>query len=210
MPTSKKKEPENIQVPGIKLQDCVITVKGSSPLICNKWSEKAKQEIRDKQMKIAKAAGREAKDPEKCFKDSLYKMPDGNGYGFPAIAFKAAAVNACSHIEGLTKVSARGSFHIPCDLIPIKGKPIMREDMVRVGMGAADLRYRGEFTDWEASIPVKYNSNAWSIEQLINVFNVAGFASGVGEWRPQKNGNFGMFSVTEVQKMEYSEEVKIA
>ena len=86
----------------------------------------------------------------------------------------------------------------------------MREDMVRVGMGAADLRYRGEFTDWEADIPVKYNSNAWSIEQLINVFNVAGFASGVGEWRPQKNGNFGMFQVTQVQKMEYSEEVKIA
>jgi len=209
MPTSKK-EPDNITVPGVVLQDCIITLKGDSPLICNKWSEKAKQEIRDKQMKIAKAAGREAKDPDKCFRDSLYQMPNGKDYGFPAIAFKAAAVNACSHIEGLTKVSARGSFHIPCDLIKIQGKPVMREDMVCVGMGAADLRYRGEFTEWQAEVPVRYNANAWSIEQLINVFNVAGFASGVGEWRPQKNGNFGMFKVTNVTKIERKKEVKVA
>ena len=57
MPTSKERAREYSST-GIKLQDCVITVKGSSPLICNKWSEKAKQEIRDKQMKIAKAPGR--------------------------------------------------------------------------------------------------------------------------------------------------------
>ena len=86
----------------------------------------------------------------------------------------------------------------------------MREDMVRVGMGAADLRYRGEFTEWQADVPVRYNANAWSIEQLINVFNVAGFASGVGEWRPQKNGNFGMFKVTNVTKIERKKEVKVA
>ena len=32
--------------------------------------------------------------------------------------------------------------------------PIMREDMVRVGMGTADIRYRAEFRDWSALLRI--------------------------------------------------------
>ncbi len=31
----------------------------------------------------------------------------------------------------------------------------MREDMVRVGMGTADLRYRAEFSKWHAKVLVR-------------------------------------------------------
>jgi hypothetical protein len=61
-----------------------MTVVGDSGLICNRWSEKAKKQMRDKQMKRAKDA-KEAKDPEECFKGSLYEYP-GGGHGFPATA----------------------------------------------------------------------------------------------------------------------------
>jgi hypothetical protein len=74
-------------------------------------------------------------------------------------------------------------------------EPAMREDMVRVGMGTADLRYRGEFADWHAKLLVRYNANVLSESQILNIINVAGFAVGVGEWRPEKDGMNGMFHV---------------
>lgn len=197
----KVAEMVKVEVPGfnlikLDLRYLLVRLTGESSLICNKWSEKAKQQMRDKQMKKAKDA-KEAKDPQECFKGSLYTLPEG-GHGFPAIAFKAAAVDACSHVDGITKVLARGSFHIMGDLIPIEGTPTMREDMVRVGMGVADLRYRGEFKKWSCELNIRYNARVLSAEQITNLFEIAGFAIGVGEHRPQRDGSNGMFSLKKV------------
>jgi hypothetical protein len=193
--TDKPTVETKMVLPKMNLQIFQITLIGDSALICHRWSEKAKKEMRDKQMKRAKAV-REAKNPERDYKESLYEHPEG-GYGFPAVAFKAAAVDACSQIESITKVEARGAFHIQGDMVKIEGKPNMREDMVRVGMGAADLRYRGEFKQWSCTLTIRHNADVLSAEQIVNLFNHAGFAVGVGEWRPQKDGSFGMFHVGE-------------
>ena len=74
--------------------------------------------------------------------------------------------------------------------------PQMREDMVRVGMGTADIRYRGEFSNWYADIVVKYNRNGqYTPEQIVNIINAGGSVCGVGEWRPEKDGQYGMYHV---------------
>jgi hypothetical protein len=62
-------------------------------------------------------------------------------------------------------------------------------------MGTADLRYRAEFKKWKTTLTIRYNSRAISAEQITNMFQNAGFAIGVGEWRPQKDGRNGMFHV---------------
>jgi hypothetical protein len=190
---TKKPTEQVITLPALNIQFLKLRVRGDSPLICHAWSSKAKKQMLDAQMKKAKQA-KEAKDPEQDYRDSLYPHPDG-GYGFPAVGFKAAAVDACSSIQGVTKVEARGAFHIIGDLVKIEGEPSPREDMVRVGMGTADLRYRGEFRQWAVELTLRYNANVLSAEQIANLFNTAGFAVGVGEWRPQRDGSFGMFHV---------------
>jgi hypothetical protein len=184
-----------IELPALNLQTAIITLIGDSPLICHAWSAKAKKEMLDKQMKKAKQA-KEAKDPKQDYEDSLYKLPGGK-FGFPSVAFKAAAVDACSHVANITKVMARGAFHIDGEFVTIDGTPNSREDMVRLGgMGSpADIRYRGEFKEWSVTFSLRYNANVITVEQLLNLFNTAGFAIGVGEWRPQKDGSFGMFHV---------------
>lgn len=204
----KRAEPNEVQIelPRLNVDHMEVTLIGDSPLISHKWSTKAKQEMLDKQMKKAKQA-KTAKEPFLDFAESLYWLtpmpakPDAKDiakaqFGFPAVAFKAAAVDACSHISNITKVEARGSFHIIGDMVTIEGdKPVMREDMVRIGMGTADIRHRGEFKQWRTKFVVRYNKNVISPEQILNLFNTAGFAVGVGEWRPQKDGSFGMFHV---------------
>lgn len=201
-----------VTIPAINIQYATIRVVGDSPLIVHKWSEKAKKEILDKQMKKAKTKGHDAKDPVRDFIESLYwingepedkteegfshAIENGARFGFPSVAFKASAVSA-GYRSGVTKdkVSMNAAFHIDGELVEIKGVPEMREDMVRIGMGTADIRYRGMFSEWSASFQVKYNASAISLEQLVNLINLGGFACGLGEWRPEKGGQFGMFHV---------------
>lgn len=184
-----------ITLPKLNIGIMEIPIIGDSPLIVHKWSEKAKQQIRAKQAKLPNL-GRDVRDPIQEFKDSMYVQDDGT-YAFPAIAFKNAAVDACSHVDGITKVLARGAFHVVGEFVRIYtlDQPEMREDTVRIGMGVGDLRYRGAFNRWAALVTIRFNQNVLTESQIVNLLNLSGFAIGVAEWRPEKNGAFGMYHV---------------
>jgi hypothetical protein len=187
-----KDQAEDVQLKGLVVEGISLRLVGTSSLIVHKWSEKAKKQMLDKQMKKP-SQGKEAKDPEKDYRESLYICDDGS-YGFPAVGFKAAAVRAGTYSD-MKMVFLRGAFHVEGDLVKISGEPQMREDMVRVGQGTADIRYRPEFPKWETELQITYNSRALTSEQIVHLFEVAGFAVGVGEWRPEKDGQFGRFRV---------------
>ena len=81
--------------------------------------------------------------------------------------------------------------------------PEMREDMVKVGMGTADLRYRPMFVNWGMTLKVRYNKNgAFSLDQILNVINLGGQTNGIGEWRNERDGQFGMFAIDRVDEIE--------
>lgn len=187
-----------LDLPELDFRDCTFRIKGIQPLIVNKFSEKAKTMMLDKQMKKA-TKGKEAKDPQQQFKDSIYYFADGKRTGFPAVGFKAAMVRGAKQL-GIPMTDSRGRFHVFADegdLVEIKGKPTMREDMVRLATGVADIRFRGEYKQWEAEITIRYNAAVISEEILGQILKVAGFACGIGEWRPEKSnsGSFGLFDV---------------
>lgn len=74
--------------------------------------------------------------------------------------------------------------------------PLMREDMVRVGMGSADIRYRGEFQNWSCNLKIKYNTNgAYRLDQILNMINAGGTVCGIGEWRPERDGQYGLYHI---------------
>ena len=217
MAKAKTNETVSVEIPQLKMETAVIHVVGDTPLIVHKWSEKAKKEIRDKQMKKA-STKKEAKDPVADFIDTLYwldgepeektqegfekALAAGARFGFPATGFKQCAIMGAYRLGADIKTTvAKAAIIIPCEYIEIKGKAVtMREDMVKVGgiSKVADIRYRAQIEDWEADIPVKYVSSVLSLEQVINLFNLGGFACGVGEWRNEKNGVFGSFHVAGV------------
>jgi len=193
----------NVSRPNLLISQ--FKVKGISPLISHKWSEKAKKEMLDKQMKKALTT-RQAKNPQAEFESSLYLLSNGKHpkgpYGFPAVAFKAAAVRAAKQLDGMNMTDARGLFYIEPDdgdLVQIHTPepPEMREDMVRLNGKSADIRYRGSFVNWSVTLNVRYNADVVSQEQLLNLFELAGFSCGVGEWRMEKGGTFGTFTLLE-------------
>ena len=183
----------------IKVEQTTISISGLSPLIMHRWSEKARKEMLDKQMK--KAVKKEAKSPEEQYEASVYKMDDGR-LGFPADAFKKAMIRGAKQI-GLVMTDARTSFFIHgeyCtrddrELVPIMGEIQPREDMVRLNGSQADIRFRGQVVTWSADLNISYNSSITSFDQIVNMLHAAGYGVGVGEWRPEKDGTFGRFEV---------------
>lgn len=214
------KNVELIEIRPIEIQKTTIRVVGDTPLIMHAWSEKAKREMLEKQMKKTKSSAREAKNPVEDFIRSMYwltPMPtdmsekgfekaikDGARFGFPVTAFKQAAISAAYRMGwAKDKMSMRGAFFIDGDenqMIEIRSDvPVMREDMVKVGMGTADIRFRGEFRNWYADMTISYNKNGQhTLEQIINIINAGGYVCGVGEWRPERDGQYGMFHVESI------------
>jgi len=202
-----------VELKPILVESFSVSLIGDSPLICHRWSEKAKKQILDTQMKKAKSA-KEARNPVRDFAESLYwltpkpeiedeadfeaALKNGAKFGFPSTAFKQAAVSAGYRAGVLkNKVEMLGAFHINDELVEIVGLPELREDMVRLAGigGTADIRFRAEFRDWETTLEIRYNANATSPEIIINLFNLAGFSTGIGEFRCEKGGRFGSFHV---------------
>lgn len=212
-----KKKEELLEIRPIEIQKVNLRIVGDSPLIMHAWSEKAKRMMLEAQMGLAKGKKKEPKNPVEDFIRSMYwltEMPEdmteeafgeaisnGARFGFPVTAFKQAAISAAYRMGwAKDKVSLRGAFFIDGDengMIEIHSDPPkMREDMVKVGMGTADIRYRGEFANWYADMTISYNTNGnYSLENIVNIINAGGYICGVGEWRPEKDGQYGMFHV---------------
>ena len=210
-----------------------VRVRGTSPLIMHKWSEKARKEILAKQMKTSEAVkkGHDPKNPTQDFIESAYwlsekpspdsygredfeaAIPDGARFGFPATAFKQAAISAAYRAGVVPNMTGlRAAFFIDGigddQLVEIKSdKPICREDMVKIAMGTADVRHRPQFNNWTAMLTIRYNKNgAFSLEQILSVLQLGGFSNGIGEWRPERDGNYGTFTVDNLNTFEMAVE----
>lgn len=220
---------EVIKIQPIKKEYIKLRIVGDTPLIQHAWDEKAKREMLEAQQGKKKLKkDKERKNPVRDFVNSMHWISDkpqieasmtdeeseellydalrgGARFGIPAVAIKAAG-NAAAYRMGWVKnqMGLRGAYFIkqdtPSGLVEIKvNVPEMREDMVKIGMGTADIRYRGMFNEWYADIVVEYNANGlFSKEDIVNVINAGGFVCGVGEWRPERDGQYGMYHVEAV------------
>jgi hypothetical protein len=42
---------------------------------------------------------------------------------------------------------------------------------------------------------IAYNSSVYSLDQILTFLNFGGFSTGLGDWRVEKGGVFGMYKV---------------
>jgi len=176
-----------------------VSVRGISPLIVHRFSEKAKKQIEDKQQGVAKTRKHEQRNPEQDFNEARHVSPQGWD-GFPVAGFKAAMIRGAKMI-GLVMKDAQMSFFILPDchltqLIKINDAPQMRTDMVRVGIDSADVRYRPEYHQWWSTLRIEYNQGMISEGQIKQMISAAGYGCGIGEMRPEKGKfSFGRFEI---------------
>ena len=132
--------PVTVSVPEPNIKTLHLKLVGTAPLIQNQFSEKAKRQILDKQLKVANKA-RAKRQPKKEFEGSLYLIKKGkfsydNGdfstqpvkhtgdVGIPALWVKQATVAAARNIDGLAMTLLRGAIFIKGreqdGLVPVK------------------------------------------------------------------------------------------
>jgi len=190
-----------INAPNIK--SGTFLIRGNAPLVMNKFSNKAKGCIREKQEAGSTAKGkkvREAKDFQQCYENSKHVSDEG-WCGIPASAFRCAMIRACS-IVGYKMTQAKMSVFIEADgydsdgigLVKItKGSPRYSEYPVRNASGVCDMRARAMWDPgWEAKVTIKWDADQFTLNDVSNLLMRAGVQVGILEGRPSSKDSCGM------------------
>lgn len=226
---------KQIRIPPFNFQHMIVTIRGKEghPLIVNSWGEgkfgdlEAGQfgEIADElngndpaaeALKTQKEKNkRPLRNRQAEFLDSIYWMPDG-GHGFPAIAFKKSVLTlAGADYLGFSaksfKIGARfnGADHMELCRLKLPDDPNNRRDVVRIGPWTdrvAMTRYRAEYEEWETDLLITFTPRFVSVDALISGLIWAGEMVGIGERRPEKEGNtFGLFEIVNARTVDPEE-----
>ncbi len=192
---------KTISIKPMKIESATVVIEGMTPLLMHRFSEKAKRVMRENKAG-KKTKEREPCDPEQEAADACYRIEDDR-FGFPLTAFKEA-IRGAAHVSiGVPKTLIGKSlfFHadgqmdgVPLVVVNTPGYKV-REDPARVQSGSMDLRYRPEFENWTVSLRIQYDVDLMTLDTIVNMIDRAGFGVGVGDWRPEKGGDFGRFCV---------------
>lgn len=212
MPTKKPTETpaetpaaETAIIKPISTETILVPIIGTSPLLVHNWSSKAKRQMLEAMQGVKNP--KEHKDPQAEYEAAFYRIAHEDGpdtYGFPAIGFKNATVGGARFYDkSVTMTDLRQSLFFKGvftkadsqQLTPIVGEPRMREDVVKVGVNGRDLRYRPEFTEWSATLTITYAKGKIDRNSVLSLIDAGGMGVGVGEWRPEKRGDFGTYQV---------------
>ena len=189
----------SIKIEPIRQSVISVGITGTSPFISHAWSEKGLRQLRmtaaerKKQPKVARS-------PEDEALQAAYYTDDGE-FGIPAMALKSAIITAAHKDFGVPRVTVQKALFIERvgsqNIIPLQidGKPKIREDIVRVGINSTDMRYRCEFFPWSCEVGFVIDESVLNEKDVLTLIERAGFAIGVGEWRPERGGEFGRFEV---------------
>ena len=195
---------EMIHVVPVTVAVAKFRVIGETPLVLQAMSQKARLELGHTTEKVGKTK-KSVRVPQDDF-NACRRFVDVKGKkvdAFDPAGFKKGMVHAATYLDGMTKVAARGGFHVcpGVDLIPLtlESEPTLREDVVRPPMQAPQIRWRPQYTPWGCNIEVHYIESFLSGSDIFNLLNWAGRVSGMGENRPQKGGNWGMYRVEPVR-----------
>lgn len=182
-----------IVAPKIKVLD--VPLVGDTTFIPHQAGEKVKADLLRRQ--VDKVKNREKRDLDAEYEDCFYKNAKGKLIILGA-AFARALLSVVPDFEGISGAEVKRNIRILSDECLLEyGEIEPRIDRVLLaGIGRTmDVRKRPYIHDWKTTVKVQFNANKFSEAEIINLFEAAGQCVGVGDWRPEKGGNHGMWHV---------------
>lgn len=210
----KKKSSGELNVIRVTRERVTLCVKGVTPLIICRMSEKAKRELLlpkggvtagDKKTKLKH-------DPYAEFVSSPYTIEDDVAPTLLAclsVSFKhAIGAVAVDLPDAPAKAQIGRSTYVENELVPIYGMPQLMMSVVRnSGINRTpDIRTRCIIPKWAAYVSITYATPIISQDVIVNLLANAGIMNGVGDFRAQKGkGNYGTWEIVEENDPEFQE-----
>ena len=192
-----------------------VTIVGDSDLILNKMNDPTARALTDQRKDKAKNLEKpneweqiitamhwlngkpKAEYTEQTLLDALKNnAPCITGFGLKKSFADAVVRNEISQYA--TKFNASVNILGEGDnLVPIRfAEHHIDEKLMSPKKGAPVLVRLNRFSGWSADIRIQFIDNVYSVEQLINIINLAGFGIGIGSGR---SSGYGRYHVTEVK-----------
>lgn len=221
---SENGQAEELDVDQLQVGILQITLIGRSPLICHSKRHLA-GELRERQGIDVSSQDKE-RDTNMNFRRSLYPLPPDDdtywgwvagdveedeleGFGHPAVALRKAMIRGAKNAGLMPMTDARSALFVYGteyqDYLTIQHPPDFprkREDTVSLPKGGTDLRYRGDFPRWMTDVVVEYDMGLANQDEVGQILRQAGFGVGIGDWRPEKDGQFGRFRIASDSDLE--------
>lgn len=193
---------KNILITPPNFQTAIFKIKDVSPLVINKFSEKAKIEMMEGQKKGSqnkKGKKKEAKDFDLAYKNAIHFSREG-WPGLHAGAVRNSLISAC-RLCGFKMTLAKLAVFVEPDgfdkdegtpLIKIIGKYYRKDLIVRLPNGQPDVRPRPMWDDWKIDLKIRFDADIFSLEDVSNLLMRVGMQVGWGEGRPDSKKSCGL------------------
>lgn len=194
--------------------DCCIV--GTSPIILNRMSEKAKHELlmpKGRKTAVEKATSLKH-NPLEEYRASAYTLKGDDNPTLLAIlatAFKGALRSAALDMPGAKKAQIGRLTYIPGEMVGIYGIPKLFMSITRSAdmNRTPDVRTRAIVPQWACRVTVTYVQPLIRAQAVANLLAAAGITIGVGDWRPEKGaGSYGQFRIADKNDPEFLEILK--
>lgn len=186
-----------------KIEQVKVAIRGTSPLVICRFSEEAKQQMRDTQTQGSqsrKGKKREPRDFDKCYEQAKYISTDG-WLGINAVGFRAGLVACCRLVSFKMTLAKLGIFIVADGYDVYDGTPLVRitkgeprhvEHYARNSNGGTDLRARPMWNPgWECAVQVQYDSDMFSASEIYNLMHRMGMQNGIGAGRDNSSKSVG-------------------
>jgi hypothetical protein len=195
----KQDTSQEIQILEIQQQHVQVAIVGTTPLILNRKSEKARRELLfPKGRKTAAEKAQSLKhEPLVEYRASPYTLPDGPTLlGALATWFKGAMLTAALDLPGVKKAQIGRLVRVEGERLPLYGTPQLHMSSVNTAgfPPTPDIRTRAILPQWATFLTITYPSPQLRQESILHLLGAAGVFAGVGDYRAEKaKGNYGSF-----------------
>lgn len=165
-----------------------VTIKGISPLLMHSFPMVPIEAI-------------EKRTPEEQAEIAAYRDPETKDLYIPGIALQRAMINGATYSKG----KGRGSLQknvAACLLIQpermglgVGSFAVDARPVVVPATKGRVIRYRPRLDQWEVEFEIEYDENLLTEQQVRRVLDDTGSRVGLLDFRPEKKGPFGRFTV---------------
>lgn len=192
-------EGKEVIIPQPKIKQVTIKIEGVTPLLMEKMDPRV-AEVYDKK-KSKKLYEEDTRSEREKVDDKIHYTADGN-IGYPTAGFLRGMLNVAPRINGKSKpphkteINQGVSFLDNITPIEYKKQDVAEHIGFTKGSNSSPrLILRPQFNGWSTTLRISYNEDIFSLEQLINLINWAGFHCGIGGFRKNCSGSFGQYRV---------------